>query len=92
MVRIFVNGQERTRQISDWKIRKFPQKGLFLTCFFPSGKSYSRPLYECEVIPTEIHENKLLAKKDGCTFSNVERVVVYGKKYGVVQYPGNETA
>lgn len=68
-----------------------PQTGLLLTCYFPSGKSYSRPLIECEVEPTEIKENKLLVRNGGCTFENVDQVVIYGQKYAVVQYPGNNT-
>lgn len=89
MVKIIVNGQDKTPQIRDWKIRNSSQNRLFLTCYFLSGKTYVRPLSECEVIPTDIKENKLLVKKDGCIFVNVERVVIYGQKFAVVQYPGN---
>lgn len=92
MVKITVNGQDKSRQISDWKIERSSQHGLVLTCLFPSGKSYSRPLSECEVVPTEVKENKLLVKKDGYIFENVDRVVIYGQKYAVVQYTDNKKA
>lgn len=85
MVTIHVNGQDKTKQISDWNIRSSDQ-GLKLTCYFPSGKSYTRPLSECEVTPTEILENALLVRKDGSVFSHVDKAVVYGNKQAVVEY------
>lgn len=88
MVTIHVNGQDKTRQISDWKIRPSSQ-GLELKCFFPSGKSYTRPLSECEITPTEVVEDVLLVKKKGSVFGHVDRVVIYGNKQAVVQYSAN---
>ncbi|MBN7770982.1 DUF2726 domain-containing protein [Marinobacter daepoensis] len=88
MVTIHVNGQDKTGQISDWRIRNSVQ-GLKLTCYFPSGKSYSRPLSECEITPTEVMEDVLLVKQNGSAFSSVHKAVVYGNKQAVVQYsPG----
>ncbi|MGE4561018.1 MAG: ATP-binding protein, partial [Desulfobulbus sp.] len=72
-VTIHVNGQDKTGQISDWKIWK-SQHGLELTCYFPSGKSYTRPLSECEITPTEVMKNKLLVKKGERVFTHVEKV------------------
>ena len=92
MTKIVVNGQDKTRQIDDWKIRKNQQGVLLLSCVFPSGKSYTRPLSDCVVEPVEVKENKLLVKKGGCTFADVDRVVIYGHKYAVVQYPGSNTS
>lgn len=88
MVTIHVNGQDKTRQISDWKIRLSSQ-GLELKCFFPSGKSYTRPLSECDITPTEVVEDALLVKKSGSVFDHVDKVVVYGNKQAVVQYSEN---
>lgn len=88
MVTIHVNGQDKTGQISDWRIRNARQ-GLELTCFFPSGKSYTRPLSECEITPTEVVEDALLVKKSGSVFGHVEKVVVYGNKQAVVRYSEN---
>ncbi|MDR0781566.1 MAG: AAA family ATPase [Pseudomonadales bacterium] len=90
MVSIYVNGEDKTRQISDWKIGYRAGQGeLMLTCHFPSGKSYSRPLRDCEIVPTETVQGQLLAKKGGAVFSAVDKATVYGEKYVVVQYPGN---
>jgi len=88
MVTIHVDGQDKTGQISDWRIRNARQ-GLELTCFFPSGKSYTRPLSECDITPTEVVEDALLVKKSGSVFGHVDKVVVYGNKQAVVQYSEN---
>lgn len=88
MVTICINGQDKTKQISDWKIRK-SENGLILTCYFPSGKSYSRPLSECEITPTRVMENKLLVRKGGYAFTQVAKAVVYGNRQAVVQYSEN---
>ncbi|QSP94825.1 DUF2726 domain-containing protein [Marinobacter salinisoli] len=85
MVTIHVNGQDKTGQISDWRIRD-SRRGLELTCFFPSGKSYTRPLNECEITPTEVMEDVLLVKKEGSAFSPVDKAVIYGNKQALVQY------
>ncbi|TVU90935.1 AAA domain-containing protein [Vreelandella titanicae] len=92
-VSIYVNGENKTRQINDWKIRQGATwDALTLTCYFPSGKSYSRPLRECEIIPTqELHE-QLVVKKGSTVFSVVEKLVLYGDKCAVIQYPGNPKA
>lgn len=88
MTTILVNGQDKTGQIKDWRISSSSQ-GLILRCYFPSGKTYTRPLEDCEIIPTEVMENKLLVKSGGDVFNPVDKVVVYGNKYAVIQYPGN---
>lgn len=85
MVTIHVNGQDKTGQISDWRIRNSRQ-GLELTCYFFSGRPESRPLSECEIKPTEVMEDALLVKKRGSVFSHVDKAVVYGNKQAVVQY------
>ncbi|MDF3838481.1 AAA domain-containing protein [Cupriavidus basilensis] len=91
MVSICVNGKDKTRQISDWKIWWDSQQGeLMLTCRFPSGKSYDSPLSNCKIEPTEVVQGKLLSKKGGAVFSAVDRAVIYGGKYAVVQYRGKQ--
>jgi len=89
MVTIYVNGQDKTGQISDWKIWESKQSLLMLTCYFPSGKFYTRPLSECEITPTEEVENKLLVKKGGSVFTDVAKVVIYGNRQAVIQYSEN---
>lgn len=89
MVSIHVKGQDKTRQISDWKVWCRPQDGeLMLTCHFPSGKQYSSPLSECEIVPTETVQGKLLGKKGGVVSNEIDRAVLYGGKYAAVYYPG----
>lgn len=88
MVSIFVDGQDKTRQISDWDIR-CKQDELTLTCHFPSGKKLWRPIDQCRVEPTRELENALLRKKGSSAVRSVDQVVIYGEKYAVVRYGGN---
>ncbi|MXN75621.1 DUF2726 domain-containing protein [Burkholderia sp. 4701] len=89
MVSIYVDGRDRTTQISDWKIRQGSGDGeLRLICRFRSGKEYGRPLEACEIIPTETINGKLLTRKNGTTASVIDKAVIYGGKYAVIQYPG----
>ncbi|WP_297845788.1 AAA domain-containing protein [Pseudomonas sp.] len=90
MVSIYVCGQDKTRQISDWEIQWNRKQGeLTLTCHYPSKKIFSRPLSDCEVIPTRELNDKLFRKRGSLVFSAVEKAVIYGEKYAVVQYPGS---
>lgn len=86
MVSIYVNGIDKTRQISDWTIKGDGRGGVSLTCHYPSGKSWPSPLAECEVIPTREVKHQLLKKKSSSVISAVESAVIYGEKYAVVQY------
>lgn len=88
MVFVYVCGEDKTRQISDWVIKSDRRNGLSLTCHFPSGKNFRRPLAECEVIPTREVQDKLLRKKGSSVVSAIEKAVIYGEKYAVIQYPG----
>ncbi|WP_027252941.1 AAA domain-containing protein [Photobacterium halotolerans] len=91
MVSISVNGDDKTSQISDWKIWWGEHGGeLMLTCYFPSGKSYSRPLSNCKIEPTEIVQGQLLSKDGGKSFSAVDRMEIYGGKYAAIQYRGSQ--
>jgi len=90
MVSVYVNGVDKTGQISDWKIWQKPGQGeLMLTCQFPSGKSYTRSLKDCEIVPTEVVQGKLLVRKGSAVFSAFDRAVIYGGKYAIVQYREN---
>lgn len=88
MVSIYMCGENKTQQIIDWVIKNDTRQGLCLTCHFPSGKSFSRPLVDCTVDPTREMKDVLLRKKGSSVWSPVEKVVIYGDKYAVVQYPG----
>ncbi len=89
MVSICVDGEDKTKQISDWKIQDAGQGKLMLTCYFPSGKCYQRPLSNCKVEPTEVVQGKLLSKKGGVVFRAIDRAVIYGGRYVAIQYRGN---
>lgn len=90
MVSIYIKGEDKTQQISDWKIWWGSQKReLMLTCRFPSGKSYTCPLSQCEIVPTEWKPGTLLGRKGSVVFSSLDCAVVYGKKYAVIYYAGN---
>lgn len=91
MVSINVRGEDKTRQISDWTIKSDRSGGLLLTCHFPSGKSFPCPLGDCEVVPTRVVSDKLLRKKGSAVLSSIQKAVIYGEKYAVVQYCGKTT-
>lgn len=87
MVSIWMNGKNKTGQISDWKLRwDSRREELMLTCQFPSGKSYCRPLSNCKIEPTEVLQGQLLSKDGGASFIPVDRVEIYGGKYAAVRY------
>lgn len=87
MVTIWVNGENKTQQISGWEVWWGDQHGeLMLTCRFPSGKYYHSPLNKCKIEPTEVVQGQLLSRDGGVSFSAVDRMEVYGGKYVAVQY------
>jgi len=85
MVSIYVCGQDRTRQIKEWEIGKDRKGQPSLICYFHSGKQFSRPLVDCEVVPTREVLDKLLVTRGSAVVVTVERAVIYGEKYAVVQ-------
>lgn len=90
MVAIYVQGENKTGQITDWTLRYNKSKGeLWLTCHFPSGKTYSRPIDDCQIIPTVIENGNLLVEKGKSRGTPIESATTYGGKYTVVRYPRN---
>ncbi|MFW9078306.1 AAA domain-containing protein [Pseudomonas sp. P2757] len=89
MVSIYVKGVDKTRQISDWTMKSDGRGGVSLTCHFPSGKNFSSPIEDCEVVPTREVEHQLLRKKGSSTASSIAKAEIYGEKYAVIQYPDN---
>lgn len=89
MASIYVCGNDQTRQISDWTIKRDRNGVFFLTCHYHNGKSVPIPLDDCEVAPTQELSDTLLRKKGSSVLSSVEKAVIYGEKYAVIQYPGN---
>ncbi|QCT22695.1 DUF2726 domain-containing protein [Jejubacter calystegiae] len=90
MVTICIDGKGEVQGFSDWKLWPGNESGeIMLTCHFPSGKKYSRPISECQITPTRILHKVLLERKGSSVISAAERVVIYGEKYAVVYYTGN---
>ncbi|KEZ64244.1 helicase [Pseudomonas amygdali pv. tabaci str. ATCC 11528] len=88
MVSIYVCGEDKTRQISGWDIKPDGKGEFTLTCYYPSQKTYSRPLGDCRVVPTLELKDMLLLRKGSSEFNPVARVEIYGEKHALVQYPG----
>ncbi|MBX8554764.1 AAA family ATPase [Pseudomonas cichorii] len=85
MVSIFVDGQDKTRQISSWDIQS-KQDELTLTCHFPSGRRFFSPLSNCKVEPTRELNHQLLRKSGSLELISAAKVTIYGEKYAVVQH------
>ncbi|BET81483.1 Superfamily I DNA and RNA helicase [Edwardsiella anguillarum] len=91
MVTICVDGENKTNKISDWTLWSgYDNREIMLTCHFRSGKKYTRPLSVCQITPTSTLHNVFLERKGFAITSRAERVVLYGNKYAVVYYSGNE--
>lgn len=85
-----MNGQNRTNQMSDWRIwYKEETQTLMLTIYFPSGKSWSQPMKECQIDPCQEFNSNFLLSKDNY-HSEIDYAVEYGNKFVVVKYPSSE--
>ncbi|WP_345829133.1 AAA domain-containing protein [Pantoea sp. BRR-3P] len=89
MTTIIVNGEDRTAQLKDWKLKYNNNKQLELKGIFHSGKSYSWPFTECQIEPISPISGTLLRKKGTTTFQKIENAVMVGNKYVLYTYPGN---
>lgn len=90
MVTICVDGENKTRNITDWSLWSGNDDGeVMLTCHFRSGKKYTRPLSVCQITPTVVLLNVFLERNGRSLTSRAERVVIYGSKYAAVYYSGN---
>ncbi|APC17722.1 helicase [Pseudomonas frederiksbergensis] len=86
MVSIYVRGEDKTRQITDWEIKTANGDGLSLVCHFLSGKKFFSPLEDCKVVPTREVKGQLLRKKGSSVAAPFETAAIYGEKYAVIQY------
>lgn len=87
MVSIYIDGQDKTKQISDWRIWWDEKNAVLkLTCHYPSTKKYTRPLDNCRVVPTRELSDVLLEKQGSIVSTPVARVEIYGERYAVVYY------
>jgi hypothetical protein len=50
MFSIYMNGQNKTNQITDWRLWS-KENQLMVTVDFPSGKSFTKPLDFCKITP-----------------------------------------
>ena len=90
MISIYMNGENKTKQISDWSLYyNNEDQELKLTCHFPSGKKYTLPLSQCKVTPVEQIKENLLIIKSKSKIVLIEKAERYGRKYTVVYYPNN---
>ena len=90
MISIYMNGENKTKQISDWSLYYDNQdQELKLTSHFPSGKKYTQPLSQCQVNPFEQIKGNLLIVKDKPKIDWIEKAESYGRKYTVVYYPNH---
>ncbi|MGL4723863.1 MAG: AAA domain-containing protein [Scandinavium sp.] len=91
MVTVCVDGEDKTRKITDWTLWPGSESGeVMLTCHFPSGKKYTRPLSACQITPTRTVHDVFLERKGGATLTLAKRAIIYGEKYAVVYYSGND--
>ncbi|WP_311907138.1 AAA domain-containing protein [Carnobacterium divergens] len=82
-----MNGQDKTNQITDWKLWNKENK-LMVTVEFPSGKSFTQPLDLCKITPQKEIKSGLLSKKKDI-YQLIDCATEYGNKYIVVNYPND---
>lgn len=93
LVSIHVCGEDKTRQIRDWTIHWVQDgKVLALTCHFLSNKKFTRPLSDCRIDPTRELSDLFLKEKGSSVVERLEKAVIYGDKYAVIQYPEGSKA
>lgn len=88
MVSIQVGGEDKTAKISDWAIYwNDKYQALQLTCYYPSKKTYTRPLSDCRVSPSRELGEMLLTKPGSMIVTPIAKATIYGERYAVVHYP-----
>ncbi|WP_281081297.1 AAA domain-containing protein [Variovorax paradoxus] len=93
LVSIHVCGEDRTRQIRDWTVHWTDrERVLALTCHFLSNKKFTRPLSDCRIDPTRELSEPFLKEKGSSVVERLEKAVIYGDKYAVIQYPEGSKA
>jgi RecA/RadA recombinase len=88
MVSIHVGGEDKSTKINNWVIYWSDKyDALQLTCYYPSRKTYTRPLSDCRVSPTRELGEMLLTKPGSTVVTRIARATIYGERYAVVHYP-----
>lgn len=88
MFSIYMNGQNKTNQITDWKLWT-KENQLMVTVVFPSGKSFTKPLDFCKITPQKEIEAGLLSREEN-VYQQIDKAIEYGDKYVVVNYPKDQ--
>lgn len=90
MVTIIVDGEDKTAKIVDWTLFYSTKEDCIqLTCHFPSGKKYIRPLSVCRVEPTTSVNGTILIKQGQPTANRIESAQIIGNKYVLISYAGS---
>ena len=90
MIQIYLNHQCYT-EFSDFKLWFSDQKDeLMLTIIFLSGKKYTRPFHEWNVIPTIKLEGNLLYHKTNKMVNIIDEAYEVGEKYILAKYPNSD--
>lgn len=88
MFSIYMNGQNKTNQITDWRLWS-KENQLMVTVDFPSGKSFTKPLDFCKITPQKEIQAGLLSREEN-VYQQIDKATEYGNKYVVVNYPNDE--
>ncbi|PQQ37938.1 helicase, partial [Photorhabdus luminescens] len=90
MVSVYMDKQDKTKQIADWKIWYNDKNNeLMLTSYFASGKKYTLPMTRCAVIPTKATKGNLLIINGQSIITAIESAETYGNRFTVIYYPGS---
>ncbi|WNJ81218.1 AAA domain-containing protein [Cedecea neteri] len=91
MVTIVVDGEDKTAKISNWTLYNSKSNDtVHLTCHFPSGKTYTRPLSVCRVIPTVETNSNILFRKGQPNAQRIDKAQIIGNKYALIKYVDSE--
>lgn len=88
MFSIYMNGQNKTNQITDWRLWS-KENQLMVTVDFPSGKSFTKPLDFCKITPQKEIQAGLLSREKN-VYQQIDKGTEYGNKYIVVNYPNDK--
>ncbi|WP_375058011.1 AAA domain-containing protein [Zobellella sp. DQSA1] len=88
MVSVQMGGEDKTAKISGWAIYWSDKyEALQLTCYYPSKKTYTRPLSDCRISPVRELGEMLLTKSGSTIVTPIAKATIYGERYAVVHYP-----
>ncbi|WP_037377364.1 hypothetical protein [Serratia sp. M24T3] len=86
-----MDNQDKTSQIKDWTLSyNKKEECIKLTCHYLSGKSYSRPLEYCRVVPTTRLKGTLLVQKNKPNIKIIDYAEIIGEKYACIYYPNTK--